>query len=66
MEDKEQKTETNSTNEGLRIDNSTANTNNNDIRDNNTANIIISSFFATTYSERSAQPDFQSKQSRSS
>ena len=30
----------------------------NDIRDNDTANIIISSFFATTYTERSAQPDF--------
>ena len=30
----------------------------NDIRDNNTANIIISSFFATTYTDRSAQPDF--------
>ena len=30
----------------------------NDIRDNETANIIISSFFATTYTERSAQPDF--------
>ena len=30
----------------------------NDIRDNETANIIISSFFATTYTERSAQLDF--------
>lgn len=30
----------------------------NDIRDNNTANVIISSFFATTYTDRSAQPDF--------
>ena len=30
----------------------------NDIRDNNTANVIISSFFSTTYSDRSAQPDF--------
>ena len=30
----------------------------NDIRDNDTANIIISSFFATNYTERSAQPDF--------
>ena len=30
----------------------------NDIRDNETANIIISSFFATTYTERSVQLDF--------
>ena len=30
----------------------------NDIRDNNTANIIISSFFATTYTDRSAQASF--------
>ena len=30
----------------------------NDIRDNETANIIISSFFSSNYTERSAQPDF--------
>ncbi|MCS5574829.1 MAG: hypothetical protein NZ789_18020, partial [Pseudomonadales bacterium] len=30
----------------------------NDIRDNKTANIIISSFFATTYTKRSVQLDF--------
>ncbi len=30
----------------------------NDIRDNDTANVIISSFFATSYTDRSMQPDF--------